>query len=91
MTKVILGKELKAFRIQFGLTQAKLAELVGVSDKVYQWWETSRHLPNEINAYKLKQVLKELNGGIDVKTGSIVLDEDEELAPGQREVVTPGT
>jgi transcriptional regulator with XRE-family HTH domain len=74
MVNVILGKELKQFRIQQGLTQVKLAEMVGVSDKVLQWWETGRHLPNELNAYKLKQVVKDLNGGIDVKKGSIVLE-----------------
>lgn len=66
MENILLGKELKELRIRFGKTQRWMAEQIGVTDKVYQWWETGRHAPSDINSYKLSQLITRLSNGQEV-------------------------
>ena len=46
MNSYITGPAIKRFREEKGLTQAQLAERIGVSDKAVSKWETGRGLPD---------------------------------------------
>lgn len=51
-----LGKELKAYRYQNGLTQADLAEKLGVTDKTISKWELGMTSPSKRHLKKLAEV-----------------------------------
>lgn len=53
-----LGKRIKRLRRGSGLTQEKLAELVGVSLKYIQYLEVAQNRPSLKLLYKLAKVLK---------------------------------
>lgn len=46
MNSYITGPAIKRFREEKGLTQAQLAQRIGVSDKAVSKWETGRGLPD---------------------------------------------
>lgn len=46
MNSYITGSAVKRFREEKGLTQAQLAEKIGVSDKAVSKWETGKGLPD---------------------------------------------
>ena len=46
MNSYITGPAIKRFREARGLTQAQLAEIIGVSDKAVSKWETGKGLPD---------------------------------------------
>ena len=50
-------KNLKAFRKKAGLTQAGLAEALGVTQACVAMWETGKALPNSDKLPKLAEVL----------------------------------
>lgn len=46
MNSYITGPAIKRFREERGLTQAQLAQMIGVSDKAVSKWETGKGLPD---------------------------------------------
>ena len=46
MNNYITGKIIKELREKQGLTQAGLANIIGVSDKTVSKWETAKGLPD---------------------------------------------
>ena len=46
MNQYIKGETIKAFREKNKMTQAELAEKIGVTDKAVSKWETGRGLPD---------------------------------------------
>ena len=40
-----IGEKIKDLRFEKGLSQKKLAELIGVSQQVFVWWENNKHEP----------------------------------------------
>jgi transcriptional regulator with XRE-family HTH domain len=54
---VNFGDRLRAARIDAGITQAAMAEVVGVSQSVYAQYETSAKSPNIYIAAKIAKVL----------------------------------
>ena len=50
--------ELKSKRIQMGMSQEKLATLLGVSINAYRRWEVGVNKPNDINRQVIKDVLE---------------------------------
>lgn len=94
----MIGKQLKEVRKARGLTQAELAERVGVSLSTVKKWELDM---NEPNSDKLIALALTLNVSTDYLFGrdtapDLVLTEDKErllaiidsLPPRQREAVT---
>ncbi|MCY4256655.1 MAG: helix-turn-helix domain-containing protein [Gammaproteobacteria bacterium] len=57
-----LGKSIKRRRSELGLTQAKLAEKIGVSAGIISNWELGHRHPREENRRKLEEVLELLVG-----------------------------
>lgn len=55
--KEFIGKKIKYFRKQKGLSQAELAEKVNLSDKHIGRIEAGRYFPNFINFLKILEVL----------------------------------
>ena len=51
-----LGERMKAYRQQAGLSQEKVAELVGVSRQAVTKWETNQSAPNTQNLCKLAEI-----------------------------------
>lgn len=54
------NKELKRLRITSGMTQATMAEFIGVSMNTYVNWELGLNEPSELNEYKIEQAVKRL-------------------------------
>mgnify|MGYP002795186091 CR=1 FL=1 len=52
-----VGNQIKKIRRERGLSQAELAEKVGVSDKTISKWETGVVLPNLIDLKSLCDIL----------------------------------
>ncbi len=42
----MIGKRLKELRVEFGLTQAKVGEAIGVSEPTISLWESNKREPN---------------------------------------------
>ncbi len=57
-----LGKSMQRRRLEIGLTQAKLAEKIGVSTGMISHWERGTRRPKEENRKKLQEVLGPLGG-----------------------------
>lgn len=49
---------LSACRVQAGYSQKELADLIGVSDKTVNFWETGRTAPNMDKAQLLSEVFR---------------------------------
>ena len=54
----IFGENLKSFRTARKLTQVRLAELVGVSPRVYNRWERGGALPHFDTIVKIADILQ---------------------------------
>lgn len=52
--------KIREVRIKNGLTQRKMAKLIGVSINTYVNWESDSSEPSEINRYKIEQAFKKL-------------------------------
>jgi DNA-binding XRE family transcriptional regulator len=52
--------KIREVRIKNGLTQRKMAKLIGVSINTYVNWESESSEPSEINRYKIEQAFKKL-------------------------------
>lgn len=61
-----LGKRLRIARVMTGLSQAKLAELLGTSQILVSLWETGKVYPRQRNLDKLNKVLGSLPATIKV-------------------------
>lgn len=51
-----LGERIQACRLSAGMSQEKVAELVGVSRQAVTKWETNRSAPNTENLFKLAEI-----------------------------------
>ena len=51
-----IGKRMKELRIQYGLTQQELADLVGVSRQTIMQLERNRYNPSMLLAYSIAKV-----------------------------------
>lgn len=51
-----LGKRIKACRQQSGMSQEKVAELVGVSRQAVTKWETNQSAPSTENLFRLADI-----------------------------------
>ena len=49
---------MKLSRVKLGLSQVQAAELIGVSQKSYNRWETGENVPIEIYREKISEVLE---------------------------------
>ncbi len=56
-TKII--EELNNYRLENGISQAKLGKILGVSHMTISNWFTGKFFPNDIWAYRIKKFLKE--------------------------------
>jgi DNA-binding XRE family transcriptional regulator len=52
--------KIREVRIKNGLTQRKMAKLIGVSINTYVNWESESSEPSEINRYRIEQAIKKL-------------------------------
>ena len=52
-----LGEKIKACRQTAGMSQEKVAELVGVSRQAVTKWEANQSAPNTENLFKLAEIL----------------------------------
>ena len=52
-----LGEKIKACRQNAGMSQEKVAELVGVSRQAVTKWEANQSAPNTENLFKLAEIL----------------------------------
>lgn len=52
-----LGEKIKACRQAAGMSQEKVAELVGVSRQAVTKWEANQSAPNTENLFKLAEIL----------------------------------
>lgn len=57
-----MSELLKEARLKAGLTQAQVANLVGVTERSYQYHEAGRRTPNVYTGQRIAEVL-----GVDVK------------------------
>lgn len=55
--KKLLGKRIKELRKKAGLTQEKLAELIGIETSSLSGIESGRHFPSLLTAEKIAQTL----------------------------------
>lgn len=53
-----LGERIKAFRKDAGMSQEKVAELVGVSRQAVTKWESGKSAPSTENLFKLAEIFK---------------------------------
>lgn len=51
-----LGEKIKACRQQAGMSQEKVAELVGISRQAVTKWETNQSAPSTENLFKLAEI-----------------------------------
>lgn len=51
-------QRLKDIRIAKGLTQLEMAKMLGVTVGTYRNWELGANDPNEINMYRIKEILE---------------------------------
>ena len=53
-----LGERIKACRQQAGMSQEKVAELVGISRQAVTKWETNQSAPSTENLFKLAEIFE---------------------------------
>ena len=53
-------KGLKENRIKKGLTQLEMAKMLGVTVGTYRNWELGANEPNDINMYRIKEILEDV-------------------------------
>ena len=53
----IIGKSIRDNRIEQGLSQQKLAELVGITHASISYWENGVNIPNVQDIWKIADVL----------------------------------
>ena len=58
ITLNIFPQRLKELRLEKGLTQTELANMLGISQKSYSHWETGKNEPNLENLIKLADLLE---------------------------------
>ncbi len=58
MNNYVTGKIIKELREKVGITQSKLADIIGVSDKAVSKWETGKGLPDIALIEPLSRALK---------------------------------
>lgn len=71
--ETILAIALKRYRQDHGLTQAELAEQLGVSDKTISKWENGETYPSKRNMMKISET-------IDVPLEVMLVEENEEAS-----------
>ena len=75
MDRYVTGSTIKALREGIGMTQAQLAEVLGVSDKAVSKWETGKGLPDialvEPLARALRVSVVELMSGVTVSNKNL--------------------
>ena len=52
-----IGKNIKEKRLEHGITQSKLAELIGVTHAAISYWENGVNIPNVLDCWKIADVL----------------------------------
>ena len=57
MVEKIIGKSIKTARIVAGITQKKLASLIGTSHAAISFWENGVNIPNVSDCWKIAEVL----------------------------------
>lgn len=55
--KALCGARLRKLRLERGLSQWDLADLLGVSDVMVSFWERGAHLPSLTDAFYLAHIL----------------------------------
>lgn len=58
VTNMSIGQRIRAQRINSGLSQEKVAELVGVSRQAVTKWETGRSAPSTENLFRLAALFR---------------------------------
>jgi transcriptional regulator with XRE-family HTH domain len=76
MKNALLAKRIKEARLRAGLSQERLAELVGTHRRHVIRWEQGLHRPKGVYAERLAEILKEREGFVEEATED---DQDEEL------------
>lgn len=64
----IIGKSIKEKRIEQGLSQQKLADLIGVTHASISYWENGINIPNVLDVWKIADAL---NMSIDELVGRL--------------------
>jgi len=90
MDQIKIGKFITSCRKEQGMTQAALAEKLGISDRAVSKWETGKSLPDSGIMLELCELLKinvnELLSGERIMTGSYDQKAEENLLKMRREV-----
>ena len=68
MDQVKIGKFISACRKEKGLTQARLGELLGVTDRAVSKWETGKSMPDS-------SIMLELCGILDITVNELLTGE----------------
>lgn len=53
----VIGKNIKEKRIEQGLSQQTLAQLIGVTHASISYWENGINIPNVLDVWKIADVL----------------------------------
>lgn len=77
-----IGERIKAFRKASGLSQEKVAELVGVSRQAVTKWESGKSAPSTENLFRLAEIFG--------TTVDMLLDKEEHNGPEKKQDVSPG-
>ncbi len=64
----IIGKSIKEKRIEQGLSQQKLANMIGVTHASISYWENGINIPNVLDVWKIADAL---NMSIDELVGRL--------------------
>ena len=54
--QVNIGKNIKEKRLEQGITQSKLAKLIGVTHAAISFWENGVNIPNVLDCWKIADV-----------------------------------
>lgn len=57
MENNIIGKSIKAIRIEQGLSQQRLADLIGITHASISYWENGVNIPNVLDIWKIADIL----------------------------------
>lgn len=57
MEENVIGKSIKLNRVEQGLSQEKLAKLIGVTHASISYWENGVNIPNVNDCWKIADVL----------------------------------
>ena len=76
-----LGEKIKACRQRAGMSQEKVAELVGVSRQAVTKWEVNQSAPNTENLFKLAEIFG--------TTVDMLLASEDENKPSPAEHLLP--